>query len=355
MKKIYFIFLFALLFSLSGIAQTKNVNIDSFWFTYAYRGLPSNPLDPIWFNYTIRVNATGTARNNLSIGNVINAVNIEGQKKVENLADASVIIELNLGDIIIVNSNINERKEESKDKSGRIDTRYFYKLVVNYSFESTYKITKDQKVIGGGTLCYRNTIETYQSEEYDNRKAASDFWRNNREVLLGDFYRNSAFKSSANLSNQASVAYGFTSRSGLRDVLKTMNEKKHDENVTFREAVNTVKTELEAMNPNVPLDKDKLTGVIDYFKSLPAKYSDPKSKADQHIRYAAYFNLCKIYYYLDEPENVQQYGDLITANGYDDKDGAKLNKAASELQAVFDKTGMHTRHFVPEEYFNNAQ
>jgi hypothetical protein len=112
-----------------------------------------------------------------------------------------------------------------------------------------------------------------------------------------------------------------------------------------------VKVALQATTPDVPLNREEMRDLIEYFKSIPEKYTDPKLKADVRIRYAAYFNLCKIYYYLDEPENMKQYADLITSNGYDAKDGERLNKDADALKAGFEKTGIHTRHFSPDVYF----
>ncbi|MCL2651793.1 MAG: hypothetical protein FWD60_12340 [Candidatus Azobacteroides sp.] len=351
MKKTFLFLSLISLISFMGKAQTKSVNVDNFGFIYSYRGVPSKPLDPVRFNYAVKVNAATVVKNNVTVEDVESAVNIQGQAKVEKLPDASVIVELTLGNIVVSSSEVIERKEESKDKAGNITRKYYYKVIANYTFESSYRITNDQKPIAGNAIYSRTSSQSYQTQEYGTRKEASDFWNNNREVLIADFYRNLVFESARMVSIQASNLFGFPARTNNRDLLKTMNEKKHDENITFREAINTVKTELQAMTPDVPLNRERLTDIIEYLKSLPGKYSDPNSKADQRMRYLAYYNLGKIYYYLDEPENVKQYADLIAPNGYDEKDGAKLNKDAEELMDLFNKTNIRTRHFSPDEYF----
>jgi len=351
MKKTALIFCLISLFSFNGIAQTKSVNVDNFWFNYSFRGVPAKPLDPVRFNYAVKINAAAVVKNYVSVDDVESAVNIQGQNKVENLSDASVVVELTFGNIVVSSSEVNERKEESKDKAGNITRKYYYKVIATYTFESSYRVTNDQKPIAGNAIYSRTSPQSYQTQEYGSRKEAADFWNNNREVLIADFYRNLVSVSAETASAQASNLFGFPARTYNRDLLKTMNEKKHDENATFRDAINTVKTELQAMTPDVPLNKERLTDVIEYLKSLPGKYSDPNSKADQRMRYLAYYNLGKIYYYLDEPENVKQYADLIAPNGYDVKDGAKLNKDAEELMALFDKTNIRTRHFSPDNYF----
>jgi hypothetical protein len=49
---------------------------------------------------------------------------------------------------------------------------------------------------------------------------------------------------------------------------------------------------------------------------------------------------------------VGEYADLILSNGYDTKDCERMKKAAAELTETFEKTGIKTRHFNPDEYFS---
>jgi hypothetical protein len=106
-----------------------------------------------------------------------------------------------------------------------------------------------------GVAYDRTTRLNYTSSEYSKRKDTADYWNNNREVLMSNFYRE-----------------------------------------LFLQAAS-------------------------HFKSIPERYTDPKSKTDMNLRSAAYYNLCKIYLFLDEPENVAEYADLIFANGIDTKSG----------------------------------
>jgi hypothetical protein len=354
MKKGIFVLCFICLSCLSGIAQTKSVDVDNVGFVYAYRALPVDQLDPIDFNYAVKVSFTGGAKNYVSVERMEDALSVAGQVKVTNPADALLTLELNLGNLIVTSSEVKERKEESKDKSGNVTTTYYYKVVVIYSFESSYQVKKGTTVLMKGDLFSRSNPQNYTSQEYGTRKAAADFWNNNKETLVGDFYNSLSEQSAQRISSSVSSKYGFTPISGSRDIIKTIDEKKHNENAAFRAATNALQASLQAMTPEKPLDREKIDELIAYFKSIPEKYTDPKHKADVRLRYTAWFNLCKIYLYLDEPENVAQYADLIYPNGYDEKDGEKLNKAATELKAVFEKTGIHTRHFDPDEYFSRT-
>ncbi|MDR1919651.1 MAG: hypothetical protein LBQ65_08415 [Tannerellaceae bacterium] len=342
----------ALLFCLPAAAQTKKVDIDNEWFTYAYRELPKQAREPAFFYYAAEVNATSTARKNLSVQEIKDAIWIEGQRKTDSKEEALLILGVSLGDILVVSSDVAERKQEVKDKEGKVTaTNYFYTVKVTYTFEAAFSIRAGETKLAN-TLAYnRNTKLSYASSEYTKRKDAVDFWNNNREVLISGFYRELSLGVAAKVSELASYNYGFRAIKGARDLVKITDEKKHAENEAFRSAVKTLTGALKATTPDEPLDRALVTPLINYFKSIPKKYTDTKLKADISLRYAAYFNLCKIYLLLDEPDKVGAYADRLVANGLSPKDGEKLKKEAEELKAALEKAGVNTRHFKPDEYF----
>jgi hypothetical protein len=171
-------------------------------------------------------------------------------------------------------------------------------------------------------------------------------------VLISEFTTNVSLQTAAAASRTASVAYGFPIARG-NEIVETIDTKKHLENEPFRAACTTLKALLGSMTPNEPLDKEAAADIIAYFKSIPPKYTDPKLKADKQLRYAAYYNLCRIYLYLDEPEQIAEYADLLIANDYDKKDGEKFKKQATQLIETLTRTEIKTRHFDPEEYYEN--
>jgi hypothetical protein len=353
MKKFISILSLVLLVSMVGTAQTKKVDIDNEWFNYSYRASPSQPRDPVFFHYATSVTASSVVKNNISVGEIEEAMVIEGQRKAANPEEAQLSLELILGNIVISNSGVVERREDIKDRDGKITgTNIYYSVKVSYTFDATYNIkAKGGEALAKGIIYGTTNGLVYTSTEYAKGKDAADYWNNNREVLISGFYRNLSLESAAQLSSIASSRYGFKSVKGIRDIIKKTDEKKHDENVNFKAAAQTLKDELQAMTPNTPMNRDKIDGLIKYFKSIPEKYTDEKLKADISLRYAAYYNLCKIYIYLDEPNNVAEYADLLLANGMDTKDCEKLKKAANELKANFDKTGVASTHFNPDIYF----
>ncbi|MDR3287688.1 MAG: hypothetical protein LBT27_09630 [Prevotellaceae bacterium] len=335
--------------NISVFAQTKNVDIDNLRFNVAYRNTPEKPLDPMAFSYTTKANASKSTERRVSTDEINLLLYITGQQKVDD--DAAVILAVSLGDLFIKSSNVKERMEQTKDKDGKVTgTHYYYKLVVIYTFESSYKIAQGNKILQEGGLHYRDRDFTYESSEYRTRKEAADLWNNNKDVFVSDFTTQLSKAAAGSATALASRLYGFPAVQ-TNDIIETTDEKKHNENEAFRNACNKLKTELESMTPEKGLNKDNIVDVIEYFKSIPPKYTDKKLKADIKLRYAAYFNLCKIFLYLDEPENVREYATLLIENDYDKKDGEKFIKAAEEVRAVLTRSEINTRHFNPDDFF----
>ncbi|MDR3217893.1 MAG: hypothetical protein LBU22_02780 [Dysgonamonadaceae bacterium] len=350
MKKKLLILSIGFLFSLTGIAQTKNVDVDNYYFNCAYRAIPITPLDPLFYYYSVIIKPTASARKNILVSEIADAVFVEGERRADVSTNADLTIELNIGNIVVKSSTVKERTESVKNKDGSVSTQYYYSVGVVYTFESNFVIETQDEVLKKSGIFFPEGNLQYNTDEYKTRKEAADFWNNNREVLIADLYRKHSLESADKVSSFASDNYGFPVVRG-KDIIKTIDEKKHDENEIFRKATETLKSLLEAMTPNVPMDKERAEGLIEYFKSIPAKYTDPKSKADKNLRYAAYYNLCKIYIYLEEPDKVGEYADLILSNGQDTKDCERMQKAAEEVRKALNKTIVKTRHFSPDQYY----
>ena len=70
------------------------------------------------------------------------------------------------------------------------------------------------------------------------------------------------------------------------------------------------------------------------------------------MRYASYYNLAKIYYYLDDADaSMNEAGNLIM-NGYDAGDGKVLEQMAMNLKSLFAQRQRNSRHFpiTPDLY-----
>jgi hypothetical protein len=351
MKKIVFIILLTF-FAVSDYAQ-KSVDVDNSRFVFTFRQFPQKPLNPMFFHYTTRIVAPNNLVDRIDLDGLYQKFVIEGQRRVEEPQPDDVTMVLNMGTLNIESSDIKEFVSESKDKEGKVTSRkYSYAAIVTYSFEATTEIFQGNKRITAYVLYSRMKPLVFQSDFYDTSRKASEYWKNNRENLLDKFSRELTSLAVDKARTNASLNFGFTVGQ-TSDIIKTIDEKKHPENNAFRAASDQLKQKLQEVDAYTPLSEDDVTDLIDYFKSIPSKYTDLKLKADIRLRYAAYYNLCKIYLYLDQPQNVKQYADLIFENGHDKGDCKKMNEEADKLAKLLNARDIKSRHFNPDDYFTD--
>ena len=347
-----FLFAITLLFLSSGLFAQKNVDIDNMNIQYLQRQVPKKPLNPVFFHYATKISMPGTVKNVVDEESLYQALRISGQKLTETPAENDIIVNVVMGSVTILSSEVKEYVEESKDKEGKITRKYSYWAEVAYTFDAKASVSQGGANIGGYTMYDNSSKNIYKSSAYSTRKEAADFWNNNRDVMKEKFIGDCAVNAIKKLSSTLDTNFGFPIYQ-KSEIIKVTDEKKHPENEPFKEKVAELKSKVEALTGTTPLAESEVEEVIEYFKSIPGRYTDLKLKADIKLRYAAYFNLCRIYLFIDQPEKVKEWADLLLANDYDKKDAEKLIKEADERIANFNRTVIKSTQFETDSYFEN--
>jgi len=335
-----------------GLFAQKSVNVDNLRFTYQERQLPQRPLNPPFFYYAVKIDLPTSMRMLVTEESLYDKVFIAGQRSTFEPRENDVLISVKMSPVIIVRNTIKERVTEKKERDGTVKKEYFYKMEIVYNFEANAVVTTRGKVLNRYTMCSRTRNFTFNTIEYKTGKEASDFWRNNREVLIEQFTRECADEAVIYLSNTLNGSFGFPVR-GQTTLIKTINDRNHPENDALRANSNEIKARMEALDGLTPLTEDDMSDIIEYFKDIPARYSDAASKADAQLRYVAYFNLCRIYMFVNQPEQVKEWSDLLLTNGIDKKDAQGLQKDADALIKRFDRLGIRTAQFDTNDYFTD--
>jgi hypothetical protein len=332
-------------FAAMTTAFAQKVDLDAEKFTYTYRDYPTDPLPADYVTYSVTYDASGSTKNEISESEIVDKLVLQGFKRLDKGAHLQITVQFN--SLIFNASQVKERFDVQKDKNGKETGRtYFYWVELAYSMTG-YAQMKDYK----GNIVYKSSLGgnySYRTSEYNSYKAASDYFNNNKDALRGNFIRERVQNSIADLSRTLSDKYGFPVRSG-RDELWILDSKSHPEYDGHKKALKTVQEVMKTMSPDqsVAEIKEQLKPTIEYFESLKTKYNKD-DKRERKMRYASWFNLGKIYLYLDDMDAAIKEAEGLIKNDYDPKDGKRMIEEAQRVKAIFNKNKANTRHFPIE-------
>ncbi len=331
-----------------ALAAQKKVDLDRYNFSIQYHSLPAMRLDSTYRTYNVVVEGSRMMQSFLLQMSPENSVILEGWRKIPQ--DGHITIKVKLEDLLPESVTTKERVENIKDKNGQVTgTRVLYHEEVVYTFAATAFINdyKGMHVIDE-SIADRGNKRIYKSPEFAIRKLAEGYFMLNSINTSGELYRNCVNRAMHQLSERITNNFGF-SEVTVRDNMWIIGSKKHPEYANHRDAFRQLTEILFAMNANQSIDgaKEQLKPVIEYFDGIKKKYNS-ESKHDRKMRYASYFNLAVLYYYLDDPQLMKKEATGLVLNDYDVRDGRAFEESATRLKNLFQRANIYTRHFKIE-------
>lgn len=342
MKKLY---IFALLAISLGINAQKKVDLDRFRFSVQYRSLPKMQIDSTYRTYNVEVEGTRLMQSFLNEMSPENSVLLEGWRKLPQ--DGHLDIKVKLGDLVPESVSVKERIETSKNRAGQVSTKTYYRQEVVYSFEALATITDykgahimDQELAGRGNK------QVYRSPEFASRILAEGYFALNSLTVTKELYQGCVTRAMHYLSERITDNFGFNAVTS-NDFMWIVDSRKHPEYTAHRQAFQQISEVLFNMNANTSIDgaREQLKPVIDYFEKIKRIYSST-SKHDRKMKYASYFNLAVLYYYLDDPQAMMKEAKGLELNDYDAKDARGFVQTATWLKNLFEQNNIYTRHFT---------
>ncbi len=342
MKKLYF---FALLAISLGINAQKKVDLDRFRFSVQYRSLPKMQIDSTYRTYNVEVEGTRLMQSFLNEMSPENSVLLEGWRKLPQ--DGHLDIKVKLGDLVPESVSVKERIETSKNRAGQVSTKTYYRQEVVYSFEALATITDykgahimDQELAGRGNK------QVYRSPEFASRILAEGYFALNSLTVTKELYQGCVTRAMHYLSERITDNFGFNAVTS-NDFMWIVDSRKHPEYTAHRQAFQQISEVLFNMNANTSIEgaREQLKPVIDYFEKIKRIYSST-SKHDRKMKYASYFNLAVLYYYLDDPQAMMKEAKGLELNDYDAKDARGFVQTATWLKNLFEQNNIYTRHFT---------
>ncbi|HSF44857.1 MAG TPA: hypothetical protein VLA58_02560 [Chitinophagaceae bacterium] len=337
--------LILLLFLPVSLWAQKNVDLDKFGFSVQLRSLPQVRLDSTYRTYNVEIESTRLMQSFMKEVDPERIVVLDGWRKLPE--GGHVIVNVKLDDLLPESFSIVERVENIKDRMGKITgTRTLYSQEVTYSFAAT-AVVMDYKGmhIYDQQLISREQKQKYRSPEFPVRQVAEGYFMLNSIKLTSDLYRQNVTRAMHNLSNRLSNDFGYAEVTS-NDYMWIVGSRKHPEYDAHRKAFQQMNSVLFGMDANthIPDLKVKMKPVIDYFEGIKKRYNST-SKHDRKIRYASFFNLAVIYYYLDDPQSMMKEANGLVLNDFDSRDGKGFESVALRLKNQMQMANVTSRHF----------
>ncbi|MCL5126777.1 hypothetical protein [Algibacter sp. L4_22] len=317
---------------------SQNANLDREYFEVAYVKLPSKPiLEDSKRTYTSNKRA----------------ISISGFSRVK--SNGTIDVNYTFNGTNIGNVDIIKTKHETKDKDGKVtSTSYTYAAHNTYSSSGSLSINNSVVLENSFEKTYSEK-DDYVSSSFKSYKQAQDYYNNNRYNIKKTHSTKHQQNILSSINSSLNSTYGYVKSSTSNENFWILGTKKHPEYPKHMEAYETMKAAFSKMKYNESTAdlKAELEPVIDYFNSLIPVYEGPKKKMKK-MRYASYYNLAKIYYYLDMPEESKIFGQKLIDNDYDKSDGKNFIRISDNLLSKFKANETDNRHFevVTEDLTN---
>jgi hypothetical protein len=365
------------LLNISAAIAQKKVDLDKFYFDISFQRLPEVNVPKEQRTYGVRAVVGTPVKKYIDENSLYDRIHLIGWEKVE--SNPTVGLEVSLDDYVFRGSTGKNETTENKDKDGKVTSR-----TTTYWVEATYqsrgllkikgpvnekapseKELAEQKKKTEAVQTNRflananiskpvedNTSRTinlsrsdvFKTDNFKNSTEASNSFTTNADAIYDSQLRAFADGSVSITNDNINRMYGFAPYES-RDYLWILNSKDHPEYQVQKEAIAAIKELFKTMKAHESIEglENNLAPLIEYMESLKTKYTDD-DKSSKKIRYSAYYNLSKIYYFLDRPEKAAKEAEGLIKNDYDKKDGEDLLERANNLKALFDRTKFTSRH-----------
>ncbi len=326
-----------LFFLLTIVSFSQRTNLDRERFSVSYVRLPSEPiLEDSQRTYSIN----------------LNGVAINGYTKVK--APGNIDIKYNSTSTAISDARIDKTKNEKKKDGKVVSVSYTY--VAKATFTTTYTINVINGLTGKSYEKSFTQKDNYSSNTFNSNYKAEKHYKDNKYDIRNNYRISQKKAAKKRIKSYLNSRYGYVPYTINNEFFWILASKSHPEYAMHKDAYNKAKEAFAKMKFDESTEglAKELEPVIEYFKSVIPKYPGTKRKM-RKIKYASYFNLANIYYYLDMPDKVKEYGQKIIDNDYDKSDGRRFLRYAESLKESLDINKMKSRHMkVVTEDVSNA-
>jgi hypothetical protein len=376
-----------LVFIISGLIYAQKVDIDNYRLYISCIDFPVNYVPQNARTFTLKLSGAPA----FITRDKVELINIYGWSKVDNKAGMDV--KVNIKGFFAGSPVPSQRVDEKKDKDGKVISKNIYHRIrlsntargeirvygIRDEMTSKGKVKDEKKIIqkkqeeasnpflknvdtrndgadsgdlfSEKAIAYTENLDytyVYETREYLNPDDAQKEYAANAQIQIRNHENQYRSDYPADVTRFLNRNYGYKPIK-YHVKFKRLDKEDHPEYTMFDNATKACKTIFAKMRYNQPIaqiEKD-LQPVIEYFDDLTRKYKG-SSKHEKNLRGAAFYNLARMYQYLDQHDKVIEIGQAIIATGHNTNEGKDFIKESEEIQRKLDFHQMKSRHIIPQ-------
>lgn len=330
--------------------QTFALDLDREDISVSYLDLPTHPMVNVEDRtYSVLYNAAYFENEFQQV--VEENFHIQGFQKL--FSGASMLIDFQFDEIKVLSTEVLSKTRKVKNSEGVSQIENYFVPVLKYKTNAQVIIS----YTGGKTKTYKfgSRSKKHKMEEKDSIDEANNFLNDDLNPILYDLFSQFVVETVEKTDLKLSTKHGYRVKE-TTDYLLVLDSRRYSEYKDYKRYYALANRLFKQMSPFESLSKikDELQVVITFLEGIPDNYTDTK-KADTKMRYASYYNLAKIHYYLDDLDQSIFYYQKVIENDYHKGQSKRNIKDIEKLKDLFSVNQVNTRHFPIELNLSSSQ
>ncbi|MFC3194053.1 hypothetical protein ACFODZ_07350 [Marinicella sediminis] len=337
---------FILCLALTG--PVKALDLDRKSANVAYIQLPTDPITQLG-NRTVSTQVSAFYDTYETRQTIENTFRLHGFNRVEKAG--YLHIEFRFDTLKIQETRVKTHKREDKNRDGQTRIKYTYTPELEYSVGARiiihYPDGKQQ------SHRYGSSYIKHKGETTPSQTSAWNYLNHNINELRAELYHEFLYETMIEFNDKLNAMHGYQPIFGETSFL-IMDSKKYPEYADYKKVEQDLKAIFGQMAPHddVAALKPALLPIIRFLDEIPKRYPSNK-RAHRKMRYASYYNIAQIHYWLDEFNQARNYFQKVIDNDYREGESKRmLKRIANDLQ-LLQINQVKSRHLNPQAMPNH--
>lgn len=306
----------------------------------SYLGLPTHPIvNSSDRNYSVYYNSP--YKSNEFQRSIEDYFHIDGFTRLD--SNAGIHLDFQFEDLKVTATEVISDERQVKDAKGKSYIEYYYIPVLSYDTSARVIVSYANGESNIHKFGSRNN--KFEGPESYSTSEANIALTSNLYQIVYEMQNQFIVETAMNLKTLLNELHGYKAID-TTDYLLVLDSRNYPEYKDYKRYYQLTTRLFKQMTPFDSIDgiKTEIQPVLEFLKAIPEKYPSRK-KAHIKMRYASYYNMAKIYYYLDELEKSIDYYEKVIENDYHEGQSKRNIKGIDKLKDLLAVNQVNTRHF----------